>query len=116
LIADELKAYPEIELSWKEPGIAFRLSFIKKNFDPQLKTTDYGRLRTITDDYERLAREEQKILLYLLDNKTTSRKEAVKILKLQKTKVHEILSHLLDKKLIKREGQGRSTYYVLVRK
>ena len=28
LIAEELQAYPEIELSWKEPGIAFRVTFI----------------------------------------------------------------------------------------
>lgn len=35
LIADELKAYPEIELSWKEPGIGFRVTFTNKNFKQQ---------------------------------------------------------------------------------
>lgn len=35
LIADELKAYPEIELSWKEPGIGFRVTFTNKNFEQQ---------------------------------------------------------------------------------
>ena len=79
-----------------------------------LETDDYGRLRTITNDYGQLANEEQNILLYLLDNQKLSRKEAVEILELQKTKVHEILSALVDKKLIKREGQGRGTYYKLL--
>ncbi len=32
LIAEELRYYPEIELSWKEPGIAFRVTFTNKNF------------------------------------------------------------------------------------
>jgi len=32
LIAKEMQAYPEIELSWKEPGITFRVTFTSKNF------------------------------------------------------------------------------------
>ena len=28
LIADDLEKYPEIKLAWKEPGTAFRVSFI----------------------------------------------------------------------------------------
>jgi ATP-dependent DNA helicase RecG len=32
LIKEELQAYPEIELSWKEPGIAFRVTFVNKNY------------------------------------------------------------------------------------
>jgi len=35
LIANELKKYPEIDLEWKEPGIAFRVTFIKKNYKQQ---------------------------------------------------------------------------------
>jgi predicted HTH transcriptional regulator len=35
LIADDLKEYPEIALTWKEPGIAFRVSFINKNYASQ---------------------------------------------------------------------------------
>lgn len=31
LIAEELHSYPEIEFSWKEPGIAFRVTFTNKN-------------------------------------------------------------------------------------
>jgi ATP-dependent DNA helicase RecG len=32
LIKEELQTYPEIELSWKEPGIAFRVSFGHENY------------------------------------------------------------------------------------
>jgi predicted HTH transcriptional regulator len=32
LIADQLQGYPEIELSWKEPGIAFRVTFGHENY------------------------------------------------------------------------------------
>ena len=32
LIAEELQVYPEIILSWKEPGISFRVTFTNKNY------------------------------------------------------------------------------------
>ena len=32
LIAREMQSYPEIELSWKEPGIAFCVTFTNKNY------------------------------------------------------------------------------------
>ena len=51
LIADELKLYPEIDLKWSEPGMAFRVSFIKKK---QSLANDYDRLRPITTDCDRL--------------------------------------------------------------
>jgi ATP-dependent DNA helicase RecG len=35
LIKEELQAYPEIELSWKEPGIAFRVTFTNKHYQQQ---------------------------------------------------------------------------------
>ena len=33
LISNELKKYPEIALKWNEPGTAFRVSFVKENFE-----------------------------------------------------------------------------------
>jgi ATP-dependent DNA helicase RecG len=32
LIAEELQNYPEIKFEWKEPGIAFRVTFADHNF------------------------------------------------------------------------------------
>ena len=37
----------------------------------------------------------------------------MQLLNIQKTKAHEILSHLVDKGLIERKGRSRGTYYVL---
>jgi ATP-dependent DNA helicase RecG len=81
----------------------------------QATADDYGRLRTITNDYERLAKEKQDILLYLLDKKKISRKEATELIGLKNTKTYEILTELLDENLIVKQGQGRSTYYTLAK-
>ncbi len=116
LVADELKKYPEIEFKWSEPGIAFRVSFIKKIDKEGTIADDYGRLRTITDDYENLNEKEKILLIYLLDNKTITRKEVINLLNLQKTKAHKILSSLTEKNILIREGKGRSTYYKLNKK
>ncbi|WP_208123282.1 RNA-binding domain-containing protein [Facilibium subflavum] len=76
---------------------------------------DYERLRTIANDCEQLTKEEQDILLYLLDNKMISRKEATTLIGLKNTKTYETLNSLVEKNLIIRNGQGRSTHYVLKR-
>ncbi len=126
LIAEELKKYPEIEMRWSEPGIGFRVTFLKTDHGqtpsdtvgkPSEKTkyaTDHDRLRPITTDYDRLTNEQKKILLYLLDHEQISRREAVKILSLGETKTKEILNSLFDINLIERKGKGRSTYYCLI--
>ncbi len=75
--------------------------------------TDYERLRTITNDYERLSVEEQKVLLYLLDSKKISRKKATELLGLKNTKTYEILNALVSKGFLKRRGKGRGTYYTI---
>ncbi len=80
-----------------------------------LETDDCGRLRTITDDYAKLSEEERKVLLYLLENTTISRKEVLEVLAIKKTKAHKILASLVEKELIEREGKGRGTYYKLVK-
>lgn len=130
LIAEELRKYPEIKFEWREPGISFRVTFRKINYNPEIQksgdiqnaddyrrlltiTNDCERLRTIANDYERLTLEEKKILIYLLDNGKITRKKATEILNVQNTKAYETLNSLVEKNLIQREGQGRSTYYVL---
>ncbi|MBN2598402.1 MAG: putative DNA binding domain-containing protein [Marinifilaceae bacterium] len=76
-------------------------------------TDDYGQLRTITDDYGQLEESEKQILLYLLENKSVTRKVAVDLLNLKKTKVHEVLAELVNKGYIEKQGQARSTFYKL---
>lgn len=67
----------------------------------------------ITTDYDRLSKDKKDILLFLLDNITISRKEAVSLLNLGETKIKEIFNELINVKLIEIHGQGRSTYYTL---
>lgn len=80
-------------------------------------TNDYERLRTITNDYEQLISEKQIILLYLLDHKSISRKEAASLIKSKSTKTYEVLKELMETdKLITKEGRGRATFYKLRKK
>ncbi|WP_215224775.1 ATP-binding protein [Echinicola shivajiensis] len=74
---------------------------------------NHERLRTITNDYERLEKEKQTILLYLLEKGKISRKEATALLDLKNTKTYEILTEMVDQDLIKKQGKGRATYYKL---
>ena len=80
----------------------------------QDKTSNkYDRLRPITANFDQLEIKEKKVLLFLLDEEKISRKEAVTLLGLGETKTKEIFLGLIEKKLIIKKGQGRSTHYVL---
>lgn len=134
LISNELKEYPEIEFQWTQPGMSFRATFLRKNYKEKQETRtnntdtttdksssrtitdDYGRLRTIMDDYGRLSIEQQKILLYLLDHPKITRKVAMEVIGMQKSKTFEILNKLLEDNLIRVHEQGRATYYTLTKK
>ncbi|MBD3843464.1 MAG: hypothetical protein IE909_16595 [Campylobacterales bacterium] len=60
-----------------------------------------------------MTKDEEKIVLYLLENKSINRKQTVEILNYGETKIKELFNHMVDKKLIIRVGQGRSTRYIL---
>ncbi len=64
--------------------------------------------RTITTDYERLSTEEQKILLYLLDNQKISRKRATELLELKDTKTYEILNLLVKKGVLLQKAKAEA--------
>ena len=57
--------------------------------------------------------EDKKILIYLLDNGKISKKETLNLIGYGWTKTKEILNELIEKNLIVRVGQARSTYYKL---
>jgi ATP-dependent DNA helicase RecG len=78
-----------------EPSIEERNDFVDVRFYRPKSVNNNG---TITNDYERLSKEEQKILLYLLDNENISRKEASGVVGQKSTKTFEILSGLVEKK------------------
>ncbi len=80
IISEDLKNYPEIEFKWSEPGIAFRVTFLKKNYeeDITLKTT-LKTTRNITDllgKYVVITRGE---LLNLLQNKLGESWEIIRL-------------------------------------
>jgi ATP-dependent DNA helicase RecG len=104
-----------VDVEFFRPKTSESERFVSNTVVKPSDTDNYGQLRTIANDYERLAKEEQEILLYLLDNKTISRKEATTLIGLKNTKTYEILNSLVEKNLIARDGQGRSTYYKLLK-
>ena len=121
-----------LENNLKEPSIEEKNDFVDVEFyRPQdIKTddnhsfaTDYDRLRTIATKIPPetagippetagiLSEQEKLVLEQIYLNTTVTPKEVEKLLNLKDRRVREILSQMLDKKVIKRCGSGRSTYY-----
>jgi len=108
----------------KESGDFFDIEFVRPQMVKTEKKvsdtddygntpTDYDRLRPIVPDYDQLQIEEKKILNYILDNEKITKKEALNLTGYGETKTKEILGALVDKNIIVRDGQGRSTHYKL---
>jgi len=51
LIANELKKYPDIGLTWKEPGVSFRVIFFKKNYDDDLNQSTRKTTMVVKESY-----------------------------------------------------------------
>ena len=83
----------------------------------QLQTVapDYARLRPITTDNESLDPDESQLMQYMHSNHKISRREAIDLLRLGETKIKSLFNDLMEKGLIERKGQGRSTYYVIAK-
>jgi len=76
---------------------------------------DCAQLRPITPDWGYLSSDELQLMKYLFTNRKISRREAIGLLQLGETKIKSLFNDLLAKGLIKRKGQGRSTYYEIVK-
>lgn len=57
--------------------------------------------------------QDEIIIEYLNKYNKINRKDAEKLLGISKTRTYEILNSMLEKNMIKKEGTGRSSYYVL---
>ncbi|WP_211324132.1 hypothetical protein [Echinicola strongylocentroti] len=90
----------------------FDIEFIRRQITPSSKES-IEQDQSIRQDYERLEKEKQTILLYLLEKGKISRKEATILLDLKNTKTYEILTEMAGQNLIKKQGKGRATYYTL---
>lgn len=97
----------------QEPSIDEKNDYVEVAFVRPI-ATDTARLRPITTDYDQLIPEEARILDYLHEHSSISRKEATQLLGLGETKIKEIFNALMNQGLIERFGAGRSTSYRLV--
>jgi len=72
LIANELQKYPEISLEWKEPGMAFRVTFVKKNYRKQQELP-----KELPKELQQELQQESLYskILYLVQKKTSATKE-----------------------------------------
>jgi ATP-dependent DNA helicase RecG len=112
IIANELKAYPEIELKWSEPGLFFRLSFIRKNYLP-----DTSKEQELQQELQQgLQQELQQETLFskvfrIIAEKPLSRKEISMTLgqKSISGQLNEVLSRLMENELIERTIKDKPT-------
>ncbi|HHN47443.1 MAG TPA: ATP-dependent DNA helicase, partial [Bacteroidales bacterium] len=49
LIANELRKYPDIGLTWNEPGVSFRVIFYKKNYDDKPYHSAHGTTMVVSE-------------------------------------------------------------------
>jgi predicted HTH transcriptional regulator len=99
--SDELKKYPEIGFVWKEPGMAFRVIFFKKN------SPGDGTMKVITDTSEkksvkRSEKKSEKILELIKSNELITISEIAGIIGISGRSVERNLQKLqLAKKLLR---------------
>ncbi|MFA7057918.1 MAG: hypothetical protein WC155_10250 [Candidatus Cloacimonadales bacterium] len=65
------------------------------------------------NDYERLTKGKQNILLYLLDNNKITRKKAMESTDFKSSKTSELLTEMANEGLLTKKGKGRATHYIL---
>lgn len=85
---------------------------------PDILTTDEDttiRLWKIDliSSYKGLSSEESKILEFLVDDKSITKSDAIKKLKVTEYIFNRTIQKFLEKDIIERKGRGRSTHYVL---
>ena len=57
--------------------------------------------------------QEDIIINYLKEYNKINRNETEKLLNISKTRAYQILDEMLKKNIIKKEGTGKNTYYML---
>lgn len=106
IISEELKNYPEIGLDWKEPGIAFRVTFFKKNFIPD--TTE----ELFSDASEKTS---EKILELIENNKNITIKELSESVGVSTRSIERNLTKLQKDKKLKRVGGDKGGYWEIMK-
>ncbi|MEQ8225764.1 MAG: ATP-binding protein [Candidatus Eremiobacterota bacterium] len=143
IISEDLKNYPEIEFKWSKPGIAFRVTFLKKNYEEDItpKTT-LKTTRNITDLLEKhvvttrgellnllqnklgenwekvggkLGDNQIKIVLLLIEDSSITIEKLSNLIGISTTSIENNIGKLKKLKLIKRIGSARSGHWEVLR-
>jgi len=137
LIAGDLNNYPEIQMQWSEPGIAFRVSFIKKNFAEQQESEKSSENRPNTGripaesgsrpaepslkpsekenakiDLSDLTKQDKILLEFIKLHKQFVLKEIEKFLDVRESRAREIMRKMTKRNIVRKIQQGKNTYYV----
>ena len=98
-----------------ESGMFVQLRFYRKdyNLNNKIEHLNDGRKKRTKKVGEKSGRKHQYdvILNYIIENNKVTTATAMELLNLGKSRVVVILSEMIEKRLIKRVGQGRATYY-----
>jgi predicted HTH transcriptional regulator len=104
LIADNLADYPEIKMSWTEPGMAFRVSFLKLNYTKQVS-------KTVEETVEETV---EKILSAISQNPKITAKQLQVITGLTRRGVEYNLDKLKKSGRLIRVGSTKSGYWQIM--
>jgi predicted HTH transcriptional regulator len=107
IISDDLKSYPEIELEWSEPGIAFRVTFRKKNYTSEMSE------KTREKTSEKMS---EKILWLIKDNPEISANELAYIVNRSSRTIERTIAKLKKEGRIKRIGPDKGGHWEVIEK
>jgi len=100
---DDLKNYPKIELKWSEPGIAFRVTFRKKNYTPEMSEKTREKTR-------------EKIMSVLKATPYITVNELAEIVGISPKGVEWQIAKLKKEGKIKRSGPDKGGHWEVVKK
>jgi predicted HTH transcriptional regulator len=115
LIANELKNYPEIEFKWSEPGIAFRVSFIKSNYT-ELSEKDAGESSGEVREKvrEKFGKNSEKIIKYMIEKPEITIPELSEKIGISTRSIEKTISRLKKDGILERVGSTKSGYWKII--
>ena len=103
--------YPEIALEWKEPGIAFRVTFVKKNFVPSESDEIYTDASGKTS-----GKTSGKILELIESNKNITIPEIASIIGVTERSIERNIQNLQKENKLKRVGSAKGGHWEIIKK
>lgn len=131
LIADEMKDYPNIKLSWREVGLSFQVQFVKTNFIPTDDVGINGESDGLNGDDDGLKIEngvlngesdglngdddglKRQLILLIKNRDTVTIKEMSVLLNISLRKCERIIADLKERGILERRGSKKSGIWVV---